>query len=323
MPPFVSMAPRSADVMLQILSITAPIFIVIGLGFIAAMSRLVTREQLRGMGSFVITLALPALIIKGMAQSAIHEIVNPQFLIAYSAGSLASFAAAFLVFRKRGKQSRATSSMAGLGVSASNSGFIGYPIVAMAVGAPAAVGVAMAIMVETLLIIPLAQTLAETDQNHATSRLNNLLQTARRLAKSPLIIAITVGLLISLFELRLPEIGLKVIDMLASASAPVALFVIGGTLYGLKARGLMADVAKIALGKLLLHPAAMFAAFLLVPAIDPALKTAGILFASAPMLSIYPVFGLRYGMEERCAAALLVSTILSFLTITFWIAILT
>ena len=309
--------------MLQILSVTAPIFILIGIGFLATRAQLVTREQIRGMGSFVITLALPALIIKGMAQKPFHEIVNIQFLLAYAGGSLASFGLGFIAFRKRLKHDVRSSAMSGLGMSASNSGFIGYPVAAMVVGPPAALGVAMAIMVETIVMIPMALALAETSQHAGAPRMVILLRTARRLTKSPLIIAITIGLALSLLELRLPLIGMQVIDMLAGASAPVALFVIGGTLYGLKARGLMADILQIAAGKLVAHPIAVFVAFLMAPSVDPALKTAGLLFASAPMLSLYPIFGQRYGLEERCAAALLVSTVLSFATISLLIGLLT
>lgn len=309
--------------MQSILSVTAPIFILIGIGFLATRAQLVTREQIKGMGSFVITLALPALIIKGMAERPIHDIVNVTFLLAYAAGSIASFSVGFFVFRKRLKQDVSSSAMAGLGMSASNTGFIGYPVAAMVVGPSAALGVAMAIMVETVVIIPLAQTLAEAGRHSGAPRLAIVLRTAKRLTKSPLIIAIAFGLVLSLLEVKLPLISLKVIDMLAGASAPVALFVIGGTLYGLKARGLMTDITQIAIGKLIVHPIAIFLAFLLVPAMDPALRTTGLLFASAPMLSIYPIFGQRYGLEERCAAALLVSTVLSFATISLLIGVLT
>lgn len=287
------------------------------------MTKLLTREQTRGMGSFVITLALPALIVKGMAGHTLGTIVNPEFLIAYTAGSLASFSLGFIVFRKRLKQDLSGSAMAALGVSASNTGFIGYPVAAMVIGPSAAVGVAMAIMVETIVMIPLAQALADAGQSQSKTKLKTVAQTTRRLVKSPLIIAIASGLLLSLLGLQLPAIPMQVIDMLAVASAPVALFVIGGTLYGLKARGLMAEVTLITVGKLIVHPLAIALAFLLAPSLEPSLKIAGVLFASAPMLSIYPIFGQRYGLEQRSAAALLVTTVVSFVSISIVIGLVT
>ena len=38
--------------------------------------------------------------------------------------------------------------------------------------------------------------------------------------------------------------------------------------------------------------------------------------ASMPMVSIYPLLGQRYGLGDMCAAALLISTMVSVLTIT-------
>ena len=46
--------------MLAVLSITAPIFIIIGLGFLSARIGLVNREQARGMGTLAATVAAAA-----------------------------------------------------------------------------------------------------------------------------------------------------------------------------------------------------------------------------------------------------------------------
>tara|TARA_R100001244_G_scaffold101215_4_gene75450 strand:- start:4357 stop:5304 length:948 start_codon:yes stop_codon:yes gene_type:complete len=301
---------------LAVLSITAPIFILIGLGFFSARSGLVNREQVRGMGGFVITFALPALVIKALAERPLGEVLNVPFLVAYALGSLAMFAAGFALSRWVRKRDVSSSAITALGMSVSNSGFIGYPIVAMVLGAPAAVALALGMLVENLLMIPLALVLAEVGRQRGQAGLTVLGETLKRLCKNPVIIAICIGLLLSLLEVRLPVLLSRVIEMLASASAPVALFVIGGTLYGLKSQGMWREVGEISLAKLLLHPLAVFAAFALVPDVEPQLLVAGVLFASAPMMSIYPILGQRFGLEERCAAALVAATVLAFITVS-------
>ena len=55
--------------------------------------------------------------------------------------------------------------------------------------------------------------------------------------------------------------------------------------------------------------------WLLAP-VDEHLRMAALIFASLPMLSIYPILAQRYHHEGFCAAALLVATLLSFLTVT-------
>lgn len=302
--------------MLAVLSITAPIFILIGLGFVSVRGGLVNREQLRGMGTFVITFALPALVFNALAKRPLSDVLNLPYMGAYALGSLAIFAIGFAVAFWLRRQGVSRSAIMALGVSVSNSGFIGYPIALTVLGEQAAVALALGMLVENLLMIPLALMLAESGQQQAQSKWAVLGETLKRLLKHPIIVGISLGLVVSLLGIDLPTLLSRPIDMLASASAPVALFVIGGTLHGMKANGVWREVAQISLAKLLLHPLAVFTALMLMPGIEPHMLVAGVLFASAPMLSIYPIMGQRFGLEERCAAALVGATVLAFFTIS-------
>lgn len=70
--------PRPPDEtsVLAILGITAPIFILVGIGFLACRSELISREQAAGMGRFVITFALPALVIKALIDQPLEQALN-------------------------------------------------------------------------------------------------------------------------------------------------------------------------------------------------------------------------------------------------------
>ena len=240
--------------MLAILGITAPIFILIGIGFLACRSQVVSREQAAGMGRFVITFALPALVIKALLERPLDQVINWNYIFAYAAGSLAAFGVGYGVSRWVRGDSRSGSALAGLGSSVSNSGFVGYPIVVMVVGSPAAVALALGMMVENLLMIPLALTLAEMGRQNDGSAWRALSGTLKSLVRHPILIAITLGLGMAILGVRPPAVIMRVIEMLAMASAPVALFVIGASLNGLKVGALYADMAQLAVGKLLLHP---------------------------------------------------------------------
>jgi hypothetical protein len=105
--------------------------------------------------------------------------------------------------------------------------------------------------------------------------------------------------------------------MLAAASSAVALFAVGGMLVGLEVGGVSRDAARIVAGKLVLLPAAMFAAQLaLAPALEPDLRRSMLIFASAPTLSIFPLIGRQYGQERVCAATVIMATGLAFLTMS-------
>lgn len=308
--------------MFDILTITAPIFLLIGLGYLSVRGGLLGSEQIRGIGSFVIHFALPALLIHSLATRPVEEILNAGYLLAYGLASLAAFAAGFALARWGRREGLAGAAMSGLGMSASNSGFIGYPVVVMVVGPLAALPMALCMLVESLLMVPLALTLAEAGRPNGGGARQVALEIARRLARNPVLIGILVGLGLSLLELRLPPMLLRPVEMLAQASAPAALFVIGGTLCGLRPAGMLADAGQMALGKLVLHPLAVYVAFALVPGVAPELKIAALLFASAPMFTVYPLLAQQYGLGERCAAALVVTTLLSFFSMSLLLGVL-
>lgn len=309
--------------MLAILSITAPIFILIGLGYLCVMTQLISKDTTRGMGLFVITIALPAMIVRGMANKPLVASIDMDFLLGYTLASVLLFALGTLAYRRLRRASVAESSLAGIGMSSSNSGFIGVSVCAMLLGTEAASrGVAMTILVESAIVIPLTMAIADISLKQGEGNLfKHLAATFKRLLRSPLVIAILLGLFLSAFRIPVPGVAMTVIDMLAVAAAPVALFAVGGNLYGLRPKGMLGDATGISLAKLVLHPALTALAFLLFPGLDPVMRQAGILFAAAPMLSIYPILGMRYGLEDRCSATLLLATVLSFLTISATIAL--
>src|SRR5690606_20273406 len=77
-----------SSTMSAILSITAPSFMLIGLGYVSVMTGLISRDTTRGMGIFVITIALPALIVRGMANRSLSESMDLDFLAGYGLASL-------------------------------------------------------------------------------------------------------------------------------------------------------------------------------------------------------------------------------------------
>lgn len=309
--------------MLAILAITAPIFLLISMGYGARWSGIITREQVQGVGIFVMYCALPALVIRALTQQPLEAIFQLNYLVAYGLGSAAVLGAGLLLCLKLERQPLNVSAMQALGMAAANSGFVGYPVAAMVIGEPAAVLLALNMLIENLIIIPTALILAEMGNQHGSSLWQTVHKTALSLARNPVLIGLAVGIFLALTGLTLPGPIDKVINMLAEAAGPAALFVIGGSLFGLHVKGMMRDVGQIVIGKLLIHPLAILVTFLLIPDIDPIYFAGALLFAAAPMISIYPLFGQRYGLGGVSATAMLVATVASFFTLSLIIWLMT
>ena len=302
--------------MYAILLITLPIFSIIALGYAMVRFGLFAKPEMRVMGRFVINLALPALVFKALSERPIAEIANSHYLLAYALGSLTVMGLMAGTARFLRKKPLEVSAILGIGVSMSNSGFIGYPIVSQFLGPPAAVALALCMVVENVIVLPLTLVMAESGVRNG-GRLRSVLPGIfLGLLKNPLILAILAGFACALLEARPPRPIARAIEMIAMASSPLALVVIGGTLVGLELKGMIGDIAQVVVGKLLLHPLAVCLAFLLLPSVDPQLRNAGIAFAAMPMLSIYPIVALKYGLESFCAAVLLAATVSAFFTIS-------
>jgi predicted permease len=182
------------------------------------------------------------------------------------------------------------------------------------------VALALCMLVENLLIIPLSLALA--DAGSATGHPREVLRTtALGLARNPMVLAIVAGLLMASLQWSAPPFVERAIALAAAAAPPTALFVIGGTLVGLRLDGLRRDLALVVGGKLLLHPLCVLLLVLLLQPAEPALRAAAVLYAAMPMLSIYPVVAQRHGHERLCAAALLAATVGSFATVTAFLAV--
>lgn len=309
--------------MSHILAITAPIYLLIALGYALVRGGVFSQPEMRVLGRLVAQLCLPALIFHALSQRRLAEVLHLDFLAVYAAGSLLLLAAGRLYAHWRG-HGAALGSLIGLGMCASNSGFIGYPVMLQLVGPPAAVALALCMLVENLLILPLALALADREGRAGQPWSAAVVQSLRGLARQPLIWAIVAGFVCALAELQLPGPAARAVQLLAAASSPLALIAIGGALVGLRLQGLRLDLGAVVVGKLLLHPLAVAGlAALLLPASDALLRTAALVMPAMPMLSIYPVLAQKHHHEGFCAAALLAATVTSFFTLSLLLAFVT
>lgn len=306
--------------MLKILAITAPIYIAIAIGFLSVRFELFTKAEMRVLGKFVINLALPCLLFNALAQRNIQEILNSTYMLAYAAGSLLTMGIAFLWFRCVERRDFTTSTYRAMGACSSNSAYVGFPILLLILPSVAGVALALNVIVENLLVLPILLVMADSSANAGSDWRQTLGQMARRLISNPLVIALLLGVAVSLVGLSLPVPLARTVNLFAQASSAISLLVIGGVLHGLPFGGIGRQVVPVVIGKLLLHPMAValaFSACLFLGMHDLAgdLRHAAILMAAMPVMGIYPLLAQRHGHESSSAAILLATTVFSFITL--------
>ncbi|MEM5473717.1 AEC family transporter [Hoeflea sp. AS60] len=307
--------------MLDILSITAPVFIMIAIGYASVYSGLFEASAMKILGSYVVVLALPALLFKALSQRPIAEVVNWSYMAAYLFGSLVVLACGFFYMRLIRKAETTAAAISTMGMVCSNTGFVGYPILLLMLPSIAGVGLALNMLVENIVLIPLLLAIAEAGHGTPASVGKTLTRTFSSLARNPIIIGLVAGLAAASFDLKLPAPLMKPIDMLAASSAAVSLLVIGGTLASVSVRGLTGEIAPTVAGKLIFHPMAVFGATVALPIVglaplSPEMQAAAVILAAVPMMGIYPILAQRFGRERPSVVAMLMATVLSFFTLS-------
>jgi len=114
--------------MLTILSITAPIFLLILIGFIVVRTGALPATSIPGMSSYLLFLALPCLIFQKISQLDISQVVNADYLLIYTMGCLLVFFSVFFISRIVLRDSISFAALKGFGGSFPNSALIGLSL---------------------------------------------------------------------------------------------------------------------------------------------------------------------------------------------------
>ncbi|MGR3839356.1 MAG: AEC family transporter [Cognatishimia sp.] len=307
--------------MTTVLSTTGTIFFIIAIGYLAVDRKVFSREALQVLGKYVVNLSLPALIFRALSGRGLSEISNVGYLGGYLLGSLTVLIVGYFLSRTFWKTSPISSTFDATGMACANSGFVGYPLLVMVLPSIAPTALALNMVVENLVIIPLVLILAE----RATAPTMNGRSLAKlifhRVSANPIVLAMVAGIAVAVLDLPIPAFASNGIDLIAQSSIAVSLFVIGGTVAGISIKSVGKRVFGVVFGKLVFLPIAVWVGFSIMALLgagvdDPNLQKAAIIMAATPAMSIYPVLAQRYGQEEQAATAMLLMTAMSFFTIS-------
>ena len=204
---------RCMDTAIEILGITGPIYLAIALGYFVTQRGLFSRADMQVYGKFTIQLALPALLFNALSRRSVAEILNWQYLAAYALGTLLVVAGGLFWARRVQGKPLALSSVLTMGMACSNSGFVGYPVMMLTLGGTVAgVSLALNMVVENLLIIPLLLAVAGSEGAPGQWR-QAFVQTLKGLLGNPMIWGIASGFLVSLLGLHVLSLHLGPLNM--------------------------------------------------------------------------------------------------------------
>ena len=303
--------------MSEIISLVLPFFGVIFLGFGVAKWRHQPAEALGWMNTFIIYVALPCLFFQLLSRTPVERLTEWSYILASVLATYTVFAIVFVVAVFRTSGDLGQSVIQGLAAAYGNIGYMGPGIALLAFGDEAAVPVALIFCFENIMhfaIAPLMMALNGVDDR---SFGQVALDVVKKIAFHPFIIATAVGVAAAVFQWQPPLAAQGMIEILARAAAPCALFAMGVALATRPLKRVPVELSFIVPAKLVLHPLLAYVFLSAAGNFDPVWVASAVLLASLPTATNVFVIAQQYGVwVERASASILISTILSVATVT-------
>jgi len=290
----------------------------IALGYGSGRTGFFSPEATAYLTKFVFYFALSAMLFRFSANLSLEAILDWQFVFAYLSATAVIYVFATVVALRR-KVPMAEAAVEAQCAVIGNVGFLGIPMLVLLLG-EGAIGPVMMVLAVDLIIFGSLIVILITGSRDGRMSPKILWTVTVGLIKNPMIVSISLGLLVSYLNWSIPVPVNDFLTLLGAAATPGALFAIGASLAS-KSAERPAIAAWLSFNKLLLHPAAVAVAALVLFDVDPYAAGVMIAAASLPVAGNVYILAQHYGVAPtRVSASILISTALSVVTVSVVIA---
>lgn len=301
-----------------LLLIVLPVFLLVGTGYGAVRLRIFPDAGIDALIAFATNIAVPVLLFLSIYRLDLGRVLVPEHLAGFYAGATAAFAAGILLSRLVWKRRPGEAVAVAFSALFSNTVLLGFPIFIRAYGEAAMEPVFAIVAFHAAFCYLLGILTMEMARRDGASLGVAVVRTGRAMFRNALTIGIALGFVFNLGGLPVPEPLAAMLDMLAEAALPVALFGLGGALTRYALRAEVGEAAMVSALSLLLHPAIAWVLTAKVFALPVEFVRAAVLIAAMPPGVNGYVFAAMYGRAVGTAAStVLLGTALSLLTVTF------
>ena len=311
------------SVMLSVFNLVLPFFGLIFLGFFVARINHQPLEALGWMNTFILYVALPALFFQILSKTPVAELTQWNFILGCTLSTFAIFLTMFLIaFARTRKIDEST--IQGLAAAYGNIGYMGPALAILAFGPSAAVPVALIFCFDNTLHFVMAPLLMALSGNDKRSPRDVTIGVLRKIFGHPFSIATIIGVGAAVLGIEPPVAIDRMIDLLAKAAAPCALFAMGATLALRPLRRVPKELYLIVPIKLLVQPLLIYGVLNLAGNFPPVWIYTAMLMAALPTATNVFVIAQQYGVwVERASSSILATTLFSIATLTLWLYFMT
>lgn len=311
----------------QVLSIVLPVFLMVGVGFVAAKSGVLARSVGEALARYVFVIALPVMMFRTLAGGATHEASPWALWFAYFVAMGICWGGATIIIRKVFKREARAGVIAGMSAAFSNTAMVGIPMVSATYGdaglVPFFLLLSMHMPVATVVTAVLMENAAVADGVGEKRPLRELILTIlKSLVTNPIIIGIFFAMVWRVTGLPLDGIFGKVIDQIKGSMLPVALLSLGMSMVAYGIRGNLGAGILLSVIKVAIMPTLVYLMCAYVVHLPPVWVGALTLTAACPTGVNAFIFATRYGTGHAMSAnAITITTGSAVITSGIWVMI--
>jgi hypothetical protein len=210
----------------RILALTAPLFLLILLGYALTRWGRWPKAVADALTRFVFSVAIPALLFRLMSDFSRLPAVDVRLLIAYFGACLAVFLLGRLVAARLFRLDGVAQSVFALGGIYANNVLLGIPLAKVTLGEASLPVISLVLVFNSLLLWTLATVSVEWARHRALSW-SGYLQAAKAVLTNPVVASILIGTAWGLVALPLPGFVDQTLALVGEAAVPLSLIALG------------------------------------------------------------------------------------------------
>ncbi|HYD65543.1 AEC family transporter [Azospirillum sp.] len=307
-----------------VLNVALPVFAIILAGFLSGKMRLLGPASSEALNKYVYWMALPALLFVGTARRPLAELLNWPFIGAFLGAMLAVYLLGAVLGRLLHGEKSPIMCMQGLTACFSNTGYMGIPLFVAAFGTDNLGPPILATVIMSAIMVGIAVIWLELARSHGHGLGKTVVQVGTAISKNPLILSTAAGMAWSFLlpGVDLPRPVITFCELVGAGAGPCALVAIGLFLSTRRLNANLGEISWIVALKLLLQPVLTWYLIEALFPMDPFWASSAIILAALPTGALTFVVAQQYEMYvERTSAAILISTILSTVTLSYLLAL--
>lgn len=295
-----------------LLNIVLPVFAIIFAGWFAIRSEILDRSAAKILNNYVYYFAVPPMLFLATAKFSVADIIDFDFIIAFFLAIFAIMLITLAPYLFRKDERPIELMVLSLTTGWPNTIYMGIPIAYYLFGDKGILPVVIATLSTNAVFIVALAFLAGFDGEGEKGGKKVWEFLSKAFFKNPVLMAPALGIIISSYQLEVPEAINNLFEMMAPSAAPVALFSLGLSLYGLSIKGNRLQIGWISLQKLVLHPLIALGIVLWMD-LEPFLAASVILMCALPTGSMVYVLAQQYNTRIELASSVIFMTTLGSL----------